>query len=332
MSLPPQPVVFEPILKPKPWGGRRLETFFGKRLPPGQVIGESWELASLPGAESRVRGGPLGGCTLAELVDMWGRGLYGGAELIEGRFPLLIKFLDARERLSVQVHARPDPDQPYALSRGVKHEAWYVVDAQPGAELLAGVKPGTSAGDLARAAETGGIARLLRSWPAERGAVFFLPSGVVHALGAGMLVAEVQTPGDVTYRLYDWDRVEAGGRRRQLHVGLALENACLEVAPDVIRPSGRRKLSDMPGEALAGCAWFRIDGAHIRDDADLLMGPGQMMAWMILSGRGTINCGAHGTQFASGDVVLVPAAHGARITCTEACELLRITVPPADER
>jgi mannose-6-phosphate isomerase len=327
LNPPPQPVIFEPIFRPKPWGGRKLESFFKKPLPPAEMIGESWELASLPGAESRVRSGPLAGRTVADLVEMWGRGLYGRAELINGRFPWLIKFLDARERLSVQVHARPHASPPGALQPGVKHEAWYVLAAEPGAELFIGVKPGTRLRDLARAAETGRVAQHLRSWPAQAGAAFFLPSGVVHALGAGLLVAEIQTPGDTTYRLSDWGRVDGTGRPRELHIRLALQNARLDVEPEVIQPSRRPRLSDITGETLASCPWFRIDRASILNGADLFMGPGRMMVWVVLSGWGDISDGANLIRFVAGDVVLVPSARSTRITCIEQCELLRITAP-----
>jgi mannose-6-phosphate isomerase len=322
----PQPVIFDPIFRPKPWGGRKLETFFGKRLPPGELIGESWELASLPGAESRVRSGPLAGRTLAELVESWGSRLYGDAQLVDGRFPLLIKFLDARERLSVQVHARPAANQPAALSPGVKHEAWYIVDAEPGAELFIGVQPGTSAPDLARAAQTGQISPLLRSWPARRGAAFFLPSGVIHALGAGLLVAEIQTPADVTYRLCDWDRVDASGRRRQLHIEQALENALLEAGGAEIQVTGGR-LSDADAEAVVSCDRFCVECGSVPASADLFIRLERMVIWVVLSGRGSIGVGHGLTAFAGGDVVLIPPQQKVRVTTVERCGLLRVTVP-----
>ena len=188
MSSKPIPVVFEPLFKPKPWGGRMLETLFGKPLPPGEPIGESWEIVSLPANESRVRGGPLAGRQISDLAGMWGSALYGAGGVGREGFPLLIKFLDARENLSVQVH--PKPIDLTRVEPGVKHEAWFVVHADPGAEMFIGLKPGVTPDDLAESANTPRTAELLRRWPVTAGQCYYLPSGVIHALGAGIVVAE----------------------------------------------------------------------------------------------------------------------------------------------
>ncbi|MBU0639255.1 MAG: class I mannose-6-phosphate isomerase, partial [Planctomycetes bacterium] len=239
MSIPPIPVVFEPIFKAKPWGGRELARLFDKMLPPEVPVGESWELADLPGNESRVAQGPLAGKKLGELIEMWGRDLLGRAELMGGRFPLLIKFLDARERLSIQVHPRPRADASEPEQAGVKHEAWYVIDADPGAALYIGLKPGVGPEDVRAAGSTPALAELHQLRAGELGLCYCLPSGVPHALGAGLIVAEVQTPSDVTYRLYDWGRVGLDGQPRELHVEQALANIRYDVAEEeIIQPRG----------------------------------------------------------------------------------------------
>jgi mannose-6-phosphate isomerase len=331
VSIPPIPVVFEPIFKPKPWGGRRLESLFNKPLPPGQLIGESWELVSLPGEESRVRNGPLDGQTVTELMNAWGADLYGAAKLAHGRFPLLIKFLDARENLSVQVHPKPATDVASDSQVGVKHEAWYVLHADPGAELFVGLNPGVTTDDLARTANSPGIVDLLRRWPAKAGQWFYLPSGVVHALGAGIVVAEVQTPSDVTYRLYDWERVDSAGRPRELHIEPALHNVLMNVPDQTI-------LQPLGGPASCrptGCPQIGYSGFHacrLQEPAELdraLLGT-EMAIWIVLSGRGALAKDRFRCNFAPGDVVLIPAdRQGLRASIAAPFELLAISPPMA---
>ena len=168
MPTSPLPVIFEPIFKPKPWGGRELQRLFGKPLPGDGPIGESWEVTDLPGNESRVAGGPLAGKRIGELVELWGSDLLGNAKLVDGRFPLLIKFLDARERLSIQVHPRAGAAGTGAEQPGVKHEAWYVVDAEPNAALFIGLRPGAGADEIRAAGPTAALEKLQQR--ATRGA------------------------------------------------------------------------------------------------------------------------------------------------------------------
>lgn len=241
----PIPIIFEPILKAKVWGGRRLE-HWGKALPEGQSIGESWELADLAqtsagggggdAARSVVASGRHKGRTLHELMDEWGEGLLGGASRsAEGGFPLLVKFLDAREHLSVQVHPSPLHAEAHADAH-LKTESWLVLEAEPGSVIYKGFKPGTTPEAL-RAALTGdgrGVVELLETVPAVPGDCHTLPSGTVHALGAGVLVAEVQTPSDTTFRVYDW-AAEYGRAGRELHVDAALACASFDAPPAPIR-------------------------------------------------------------------------------------------------
>ncbi len=331
MHIPPIPVVFDPIYKPKPWGGRRLEALFGKRLPPGELIGESWELVSLPGNESRVRGGPLAGVTLADLVSRWGRDLYGSAELIDGRFPLLIKFLDARENLSVQVHPRPRTGPPASdVGSGVKHEAWYIVHADPGAELFVGVKPGVTAEDLAAVANSPAIADLLRRWPASAGQWFNLPSGIAHALGSGIVVAEVQTPSDVTYRLYDWGRVDSAGNPRELHIEAALANLRLDVPESSVSPPIRSRLGAKAADASAQAEGFGALRLREPPELDRALRLGQSAVWVVLAGQGALDHPETRLELIPGDVVLVPAENSAiRARMVEPFEVLALMPPGA---
>lgn len=355
MSVPPIPLRFHPLFKEKPWGGRRLAALFQKRLPNTGPVGESWELVSLPGSESRVREGPLAGGTLAELVARWGAGLVDPARLHNGRFPLLIKFLDARQNLSVQVH--PKPAGPGDPTPGVKPEAWYVLDAEPDAKLYIGLKAGVTPAEVARAAGSAAIADLLRAWPAAAGECFLLPSGTPHALGAGIVVAEVQAPSDVTYRLYDWGRAGLDGRPRDLHIPPALANIRYDVTEAMIRPPVRPvSLPYARGERLVECESFVIDRlCGVR--GPLVVPPGTLRVWIMLSGSARVTSvtraapthihdGApgdespaakprgtearefvHRLESAAGDVVLFPAGASAEVSPDRDTHWLEITIP-----
>jgi mannose-6-phosphate isomerase len=304
MSAPLLPVVFAPLFKQKPWGGQRLAALLDKRLPAGERIGESWELVSLPGNESRVRAGPLAGRTLGELVQRWGADLLGDAPLRDGRFPLLIKFLDASENLSVQVHPKPDGrDGP----PGVKHEAWYVVHADPGAKLYIGLKPGVGPADVGRVVDTGAMVDVLRAWDARPGQCYYLPSGTLHALGAGLVVAEIQTPSDVTYRADDWGRVDAAGRSREMHVAQALQNIRYDFTDAMFAPRPMR-CAGAAGfrTCLMQCERFGLDLLENTID-ELLSPPGAMRVWIVLAGSVEITCDPLVCRFRRGDVVLIPA-------------------------
>ncbi len=331
MTHEPIPVVFDPILKPKPWGGRKLETLFGKRLPPGVPIGESWEIASLPGNEVAVRSGPLQGRRLWELVEDWGTALLDGASLADGRFPLLIKFLDARENLSVQVHPKPPATDPTRWVPGVKHEAWYVVDAEPEARMYVGLQPGVGPDDVRRAVNTPHMAELLRSWQVRTGDVFYLPSGTPHALGAGIVVAEIQTPADITYRLYDWDRLGLDGRPRELHIGPGLANIRYDVTDeDIQHPPRQVQTTFGPGTRRVTCERFVIDEVVVAPQTFRPPAEETMRIWITLDGSGHIRRDSEICAFQPGDVVLVPARRGSiEVQIVQPTRLLEVSVPGA---
>ncbi len=318
--IAPLPVVFEPIFKPKPWGGRRFETRLGKRLPAGASIGESWELVSLAGDESRVRGGPLAGTSVAELVERWGSDLLGGAALVDGRFPLLLKYLDAAENLSVQVHP-----QPGAGGGPVKHESWYVIDAEPGACVYIGLQPGVTPEDLHRAADSPAVVELLRRRAARPGDCFYLPSGVLHALGAGTLVAEV------TYRLYDWDRRDAQGRPRELHIAQALAHTRFDVDEAEI-VTRRRHVASVFSTAtrLTVCDSFLVEKVRVIGGTSDELLHSDMAIWMVLRGSGVLRSAAGECPFSTGDTLLLPARMpAARVEALDDCEWLDVKIPVA---
>lgn len=211
------PLRLSPILRPLVWGGRRLSTVLGRELPPGEEIGESWEIVDLPEASSVVSGGPMDGVPLARLVRERPDELLGQSAAAEdGGFPLLVKLLDAHRMLSVQVH--PGIHQAQRAGVRPKTEAWFVLHAEPDARLLIGLSAGVTEADVRAALRSGGqgLPELLASHPARAGEAHLIEAGTLHCLGAGVLLAEVQQPSDTTYRLYDW------GRGRPLHVDEAL--------------------------------------------------------------------------------------------------------------
>jgi mannose-6-phosphate isomerase len=330
MNVAPIPVVFEPLFKVKPWGGRRLAELLSKTPPVGEPVGESWELVSLPENESRVHGGPLAGQTLDALVQTWAGDLLGQAQSADGRFPLLIKFLDACENLSVQVHPKPDPHAS-GWQTGVKHEAWYVLHAEPGAKLYVGLKPGVGPEDVARVANTPRMVDVLREWPGRPGQCFYLPSGTLHALGAGLLVAEVQTPSDITYRAYDWDRVGLDGKPRQLHLEQSLANIRYDVTADMVLQPSR----DIQGPLglttrVAGCQAFTMDIASLAAGRKQTVPAGKMRIWMILGGRGQLRCADQELAFATGDTLLIPAAARSEVEASVDSRLIEALVPRRD--
>lgn len=230
LSPEPYPLLTRPCLLTKVWGGDRLAAL-GKAVVPGDRIGESWEVADLAttsgggaggGAiRSEIVNGPFAGRDLHEVLERWGSALVGGAARSpEGGYPLLVKYLDARENLSVQVH----PSPAYAAANPgayVKSECWLVLAAEPGARIYAGLKPGVTRGEFERAVVEGRTVDLMRAVPAVPCECHNVPSGTCHALGAGVLVLEVQTASDTTFRVYDWGRTD-----RELHVRQAL--ACID--------------------------------------------------------------------------------------------------------
>jgi len=327
------PLCFHPLLKPKVWGGRRLERF-GKALPAGEMIGESWELADLPltidEGRSVIANGPLAGLTLREALQREGRAIMGSASLApDGGFPLLIKFLDANEHLSVQVH----PDAAYVARHPETHlksEAWIVMEAEPGAVIYKGIKPGVTRKAFTRHVEDGSVADDLIAIPARRGDCHYLPSGTVHALGAGLLVAEIQTPSDTTFRVFDWGRTG-----RTLHVEQALQ--CIHFDAHTGQRASPAKPMQMNGlscTVLVTTEFFSIERLEAIAKTSLDIVPSnQPMVWMVLQGSADIHSpfapdDERHVPLRAGSTVLVPAAlREATIEFAPETVALRITLP-----
>jgi mannose-6-phosphate isomerase len=296
-------LTFNEIYKERIWGGRSLEGLFGKGLPPQSLIGESWELVDLPEDKSVVAQGPATGKNLGELVKEWKGGLLGSASLENGQFPLLIKFLDANDILSVQVH--PDYEGAKKLGGSVraKYECWYVLEAEEDAYVYLGIKPGTTKEKIWQALMDGTLAALMVKRPAKRGDFFYLPGGVVHAIGSGLVIAEVQTPSDTTFRLYDWKRVDTKtGRPRELHVDQAMECLRLEPTEPVL------EAEEIQGRTLLARAPTFYITKVVQKTSDAVIPPiGEPLVWIFLEGSGRIYDGIVDIELQPGKVLLIPA-------------------------
>lgn len=323
------PLLFAPILKGKVWGGRRLGAL-GKALPPEEPIGESWEITDLDStspsggggdaAHSVVRNGALEGKTIREVIGLWGSELMGTLDA-GGAFPLLVKYLDAATNLSVQVH----PSAAYAaanLGADLKTEAWYVVDAEPGAMIYAGICDGVTAERFAEMARAGEVESAMVSIPVAPGDCYNLPSGTVHALGGGVLVAEVQTPSDTTFRLFDWGRTG-----RELHVEQAIE--CSEIGALRVEKPGEHPDADV--ERLVVTEFFTIDrrGGPV-ERATLGLPSDRPRVLMCLKCAGKIESASGSfaaVAIGAGDTALLPAGlDGSVLSLDDGAVALDVTV------
>lgn len=314
---------FEPILRRYLWGGRRL----GKRL--GKPIGEldcaeSWEIVDHGADQSRVLAGPQQGLTLHALVEQFQRELFG-RHAPQTQFPLLFKFLDAQRTLSVQVHPT---DQQAALldppDRG-KTEAWVVIDAEPGSLIYAGLKPGVDRQTLEAAIAAGTSEECLHRFEAKRGDCVFLPAGTVHALGAGLLIAEIQQASDTTYRLYDWNRTDADGRPRELHLEAGLKATNFSLGPRT--PQRGCATEEAHVERLVECEKFVLDRWKF-DRPQSIGGDDRFHLLAVLAGSVRLPHDPTGQPLGVGRTALIPAALGPlEVRPSEAAVLLDIYLP-----
>lgn len=297
------PLTFRPVLKQTIWGGRKLGDRLGKPIGPENDYAESWEVVDHGPDQSVVEHGDLAGMTLGELIRDHAVWLMGDDFENTGSFPLLLKYLDCNRVLSVQVH----PDDAYAQEMTPpdlgKTEAWYVVDAEPGGLIYAGLKPGVDQARLRQAVEAGETEDVLHSFQPEPGDVVFIPAGTVHALGAGLLIAEIQQSSDTTFRLFDWNRVDANGDSRPLHIEPSLEVTDYDSGPvDASKPD--QGLSGW--QTLVACDKFRLKSLE-RGDAEV-GGDGKFHVLTVPRGRATLRTESETMVLSAGQTVMLPAS------------------------
>lgn len=302
------PFLLTPSGKDYVWGGTRLRDEFHKILDV-EPLAETWECSTHPDGPCFVASGPFKGQTLTSLLhenpSLLGTSLSGVTDL-----PILIKFIDARENLSVQVH----PDDEFALEcengQLGKTEMWYVVDAEPGAELLFGLSRRLTVEQLRNYISEGKLERYLHHVPVRKNDVFYIPSGTIHAIGKGALIAEIQQSSNLTYRLYDYNRVDKNGRLRELHVEKALQVSRLDVMQDPRQPM--RVLRYSPGfasEQLCQCKYFQVSRCLLNSATGILLPalPVSFRALICISGDGALSSDDFSLSYKKGDCVFIPA-------------------------
>ena len=320
------PLRFTPYLRPMVWGGRRLAKDLGKVLPTNDLYGESWEVSDHPLHRSIVTAGPATGQSLRQLMETERQPLLGPAAARHAVFPWLVKFLDARDWLSVQVH--PDDEAVRTLWPGEagKTEAWFVLDAKPGSKIFAGLLPEVDEPALRAALTAGTIAECLHAFEPRPGDCLFLPAGTVHAVGGGVLLAEVQQTSDATFRLFDWNRRDSQGKSRKLHVEEALASIDWPRGPvQPVRVPGfsmtaSGNLPEPARQALVACKYFHLEyvcstAPHAWGDAE------QVQTAIILRGHAQLAGAGNEEPIEKGQTWLLPAAMPG-VTCRPDPELL----------
>ena len=300
------PLTFEPIFKERVWGGRSLEWLYQKPLPPGVPIGESWEITDRPEGASTIANGQLRGKDLRWLMENHAEELLGSAKSLSGRFPLLIKILDAREKLSLQVH--PPPSVAARIGGEPKTEMWYLADTTPDAELYVGLRRGVTRAEFERKIQDGTVVDCFHRLAVRAGDAMFLPSGRVHAIGAGNVIFEIQQNSDTTYRVFDWHRLGLDGKPRELHIAQSLASIDFnDFEPSLIQnqstPVGGGKLRSLVDDPL-----FKVDALEVPSGDSVLSRQSALRIIGLLKGRLTVTDGNHSVELSPGQFCLLPAS------------------------
>lgn len=296
------PLTFQPIFKERVWGARNLERLYGKKLPGSAPIGESWEISDRPGDVSVVTNGTLAGKDLHWLVENHRSDLLGDAKLEAGRFPLLIKLLDAQEKLSLQVH--PPASKAAELCGDPKTEMWFIADAIPNAELYVGLKRGVTRADFEKRIADGSVAECFHRAPVKAGDSMFLPSGRVHAIGAGLVIFEIQQNSDTTYRVFDWNRIGLDGKPRELHVPQSLASIdFIDFEPALVAGE------EIKGQNFRACRLvdhplFKVEQFSVSDRGSVKLAGGRMQIVGVISGE----VRASDAVMRAGEFCLLPAS------------------------
>jgi mannose-6-phosphate isomerase len=318
------PITFKPIFKERIWGGRELERLYHKSIPAAAAIGEAWEISDRPGDENVILNGSLAGKSLRWLMEHHAGEILGNARpAAAGRFPLLCKILDARDKLSLQVH--PPAVKAAELKGEPKTEMWFIADAVPGAELFVGLKRGVTRVEFERKIADGSVADCFHRVPVKAGDTMFLPSGRVHAIGAGLVIFEIQQNSDTTYRVFDWNRTGLDGKPRDLHIAQSLASidfddfepglvATLFVADGQVR---KRTLVNDP--------LFDVEAWQLDAGASGSLRPGKLQIVAATSGVIEIHSGSTSVNLSAGQFCLIPASlEHVEIAAKSGITLLRV--------
>jgi mannose-6-phosphate isomerase len=301
------PLTFQPAFKERVWGGRELARLYDKKLPTGAVIGESWEIADRPGDASIVTNGPLAGKSLRWLMEQHAKEILGRAKpAADGRFPLLCKILDAREKLSLQVH--PPADKAAALKGEPKTEMWYIADAAPGASLYVGLKRGVTRAAFEEKIADGSVADCFHRIQVKAGDTMFLPSGRVHAIGDDLVIFEIQQNSNTTYRVFDWNRVGLDGQPRELHIEQSLASIDFnDFEPKLVETQFITE-GKIQKRALVTDPLFQVETWKLGSGASGWLKPKTLQIIAVTAGKAEIQGAATTVTLSAGQFSLIPAS------------------------
>jgi mannose-6-phosphate isomerase len=317
------PLTFQPIFKERIWGGRELERLYAKKIPAGKPIGESWEISDRPGDASVIANGPLAGKNLRWLMENHTRELLGDAKpASENRFPLLIKILDAREKLSLQVH--PPASKAAELKDEPKTEMWFIADAAPGAELFVGLKRGVTRAEFEKKISDGSVTECFHRIPLRAGDTMFLPSGRVHAIGAGLVIFEIQQNSDTTYRVFDWNRTGLDGKPRELHIAQSLASIDFnDFEPKLVETKFTG--DEVKVRPLVNGPLFNVEALEMKSGASLNLKPRKLQIVAAVRGELEVQSNSVSVKLSAGQFCLVPASlERTKVLAKAEASLLRV--------
>jgi mannose-6-phosphate isomerase len=304
MNVEIYPLQFDPILKERIWGGEKLKTILDKPIV-SKITGESWELSAVNGDVSQISEGIFKGKSLAEVIDTYPIEILGSIVYARfgKQFPLLFKYLDAKEALSIQVHPNDELAKKRHNSFG-KTEMWYIVQADQEAEITVGFEEKTTVENYLRHVENNTLLSVLERISVKKGDAFFLETGTVHAIGAGVLLAEIQQTSDITYRIYDFDRLDANGNKRDLHVDLSLE----AINYDVVRALKKYDTVSNTSNAIVSCPYFSTNFIDLDGTIPVCKTGSTFTVYMCTNGEFKLHYNDLVYKYLKGDTVLIPAA------------------------